>query len=224
MIHGLTFKEYIDEEKEKLSEMTKAEKIDYFKEYYLKTCIVAFICLILLIWFGVEMVLSFRHVIVTGGVIGAQINEEGQDFLQDDYMEYLGRSKAFYKVNFASYIILDENDPSTIMALEAELATNSYNYLISTEEGLQFVAETECLADLDEVLDNKLKEQVSDRIVYRKIGESGEEKAAAIDITDTAFAKEYLLAGDNVYFILTGKEVDYEHGLDVLRYILRKTS
>ncbi|MBO6166263.1 MAG: hypothetical protein J6O17_07870 [Eubacterium sp.] len=224
MIHGLTFKEYIDEEKQKLSEMTKAEKKDYFKEYYLKTCIVAFICLILFIWFLTELVLSFRHVIVTGGVIGAQINEDGSNFLQDDYMEYLGRSKAFYKVNFAPYIILDENDPSTVMALEAELATNSYNYLISTEKGLQFVLATECLADLDEALDKKLKDSVSDRIVYMKIGESGEEIAAAIDITDTAFAKEYLLAGDNVYFILTGKAEDYEHGLDVLRYILRKTS
>ena len=36
MIHGLTFKEYVEEEKTKLSEMNKAEKIDYFKEYYLK--------------------------------------------------------------------------------------------------------------------------------------------------------------------------------------------
>ena len=47
MIHGLTFKEYVEEEKTKLSEMNKAEKIDYFKEYYLKLCIFAVVVLIL---------------------------------------------------------------------------------------------------------------------------------------------------------------------------------
>ena len=40
MIHGLTFKEYVEEEKQKLGEMSKEEKIDYFKEYYLKTVII----------------------------------------------------------------------------------------------------------------------------------------------------------------------------------------
>lgn len=221
MIHGLTFKEYIEEEKQKLSEMDKAEKKSYFKEYYLKTCIVALICLALFMWFLVEMLLSFRHVVVTGGVIGAQINHEGEKYLSDDYMEYLGKSGLFNKVNFAPYIILDENDPSTVMALEAEIATNSYNYLITTEKGLQFITQMECLADLDETLDSKLKEKLSDRFVYRKLGDSGEEKAAAIDITDTAFAKEYLLAGENIYFILTGKTEEYEKGMDVLRYMFR---
>ena len=40
MIHGLTFKEYIEEEKEKIGEMTKAEKKSYFIDYYLKYCII----------------------------------------------------------------------------------------------------------------------------------------------------------------------------------------
>ena len=38
MIHGLTFKEYVEEEKQKFGEMTKAEKWSYFKDYYLKLC------------------------------------------------------------------------------------------------------------------------------------------------------------------------------------------
>jgi hypothetical protein len=224
MIHGLTFKEYVAEEKEKFSEMTKEEKISYFKEYYLKLCIFAFICLIFLLWFLTDMILSFRHTISTGGVIGAEISEEGTNYLTEDYMKYLDKSKVFNKIDFAPNVYLDKSDSQTVMALQAELATNTYNYLISTETGLDFVADTECLADLNEVLDDEMKNLLADKIVYKKIGESGEEIAAAIDITDTAFTKEYISAGGKVYYIITGKSNDYESGLNVLKYLLQKTS
>jgi hypothetical protein len=36
--------------------------------------------------------------------------------------------------------------------------------------------------------------------------------------------KEYIITGEPVYFIITGKPEDYEAGLNVLKYILLKES
>ena len=66
MIHGLTFKEYVEEEKTKLSEMTKAEKIDYFKEYYLKLTIVLFIVLVLIVWFVIDIARNIKMTLLRG--------------------------------------------------------------------------------------------------------------------------------------------------------------
>lgn len=224
MIHGLTFKEYIEEEKEKIGEMTKAEKKSYFIDYYLKYCIAAVVILGLLVWIGIDFGRAMRHTIVTGGVIGAHLSEEGTTYLTDDYMTYLDKSTFSNKIDFASYIILDDEDYQTYTVFQAELAVNRYNYLITTKKGLAFVAQCECLADLDPILDDELKQKVSDKIFRAKLGESGAMIAAAVDISDTAFAKDYLIAGEPIYFIITGQTDDYESGLDVLRYILRKES
>ena len=222
MIHGLTLKEYIEEEKTKLGEMNKEEKIDYFKEYYLKLCIFAGIVLILLIWLLVDIGLNMRHSVVTGGVVNTTLTDEGQMFLGDDYLKSLELSKLTNKVYLAPDIFLDDDDPQSYTVFQAELATNSYNYLITDEKGLEFIVELECLADLDGVLDAETSGQVSDKKIYRKLKESGTEIAAAIDISDTAFAKEYINSGDNVYFVISGKEKEYDAGLDMLHYILKK--
>ena len=46
--------------------------------------------------------------------------------------------------------------------------------------------------------------------------------AAAIDITDTAFAKEYIESGGKVYFVISGKEKEYDSAVAMLKYILER--
>ena len=222
MIHGLTFKEYVEEEKQKLSEMTKEEKVDYFKEYYLKMVIVAGVVLVLVIWLLIDIGLGFRRNVITGGVINTTLNEEGKSFLSDDYMSYLELGKVTNKVYLAPDIFIDDDDPQSYTVLQAELATNTYNYLITDNKGLGFAAQLDVAADLDQVLDSELAQRVSDKKVYRKSGETGTEIAAAIDITDTAFTKNYVEAGDKVYFVITGAPDDYDRALKMLEYILDK--
>ena len=222
MIHGLSFKEYVEEEKAKFGEMTAAEKKDYFKEYYLKQCIFAFIILILLIWFLVDISVNFKHTVCSGGVINTKISEEGAGFLKEDYLKLLNKKTFTNKVDLAADIFLDKEEPQTYTVFQAELAINSYNYLITDKNGLDFILSTECLADMGTVLDEDLKKTVGDKIVRGELGESKKEIEAAIDITDTAFVKEYITSGDKVYFVITGKEDEYNLGLDVLRYILNK--
>lgn len=222
MIHGLTFKEYIEEEKAKLGEMTKAEKKSYFVDYYLKYCILAFVLLLLLIWIVYDFARAMRNTVVTGGVVGMTLSEEGTAFMTDEYLEYLGLSDKSNKIDFASYIILDDEDYQTYTMFQAELATNSYNFLITTKKGMAFVAQCECLADLNDVLDDELKQSLSDKIFRANLGESGKKIAAAIDISDTAFVKDYIISAEPVYFIVAGKPEEYESALNILKYILSK--
>lgn len=222
MIHGLTFKEYVDQEKEKWSEMSKAEKVSYFKEYYLKTCIVAFVVLLLLLWFCVDMAHNMRNLVVSGGVLNLQINDEGRKFLQEDYMASLNLSEKSNKIDFAGDMFLNKEQPDTYTVFQAEMAAATFNYVIADKDGLDYIARIECIADMDEAMDAELKNQVASRIVYKKYGESDTEVACAIDITDTNFAKEYITSAGPVYFVLSGKMDDYQLGLDVLKYILSK--
>ena len=222
MIHGLTFKEYVEEEKQKLGEMSKEEKIDYFKEYYLKMVIFAVIVLILLIWLLIDVGLGFRGNVVTGGVVNTKLSEEGSLFLSDEYMTYLNASKLTKKVDLAPDIFIDDDDPQSYTIFQAELATNTYNYLITDEKGLAFATQLEVVANLDEILESDLSQKLSDKIVYRKSGDNGTEIAAAIEITDTAFTKNYVNSGGKVYFVITGNPDEYGKALKMLEYILEK--
>lgn len=220
MIHGLTFKEYIEEEKLKFSEMTKDEKVEYFKDYYLKPCIVGVVVFALLVWLILDLTLNMKNSVVTGGVVNLELSEEGSEYLGDKYLEYLELSSRKNRADLAPDIFLDREEPQTFTLFQAELATNTYNYLITDEKGLDFVADIECLADLDKTLDPDLSQKLTDKKIYRKSGESDTEIAAAIDITDTAFTKDYIRTGERVYFVISGKEEDYSSGLKVLSYIL----
>ena len=222
MIHGLTMKEFVEEEKTKLGEMTKEEKKEYFKDYYLKNVIIAGIILVLLIWLMVDIGLNMRHSVVTGGVVNLELSNEGSSFLKEDYMKYLKLGSMTNKVDLAPDIFLDKEEPQSYTLFQAELATNTYNYLITDETGLGFVAGIECLADLDKTLEGDLSQMVSDKKVYRKLGESETEIAAAIDITDTAFTKNYVKSGDKVYYIISGDAEDYDSAINMLKYILEK--
>lgn len=222
MIHGLTFKEYVDQEKEKWSEMSKAEKVSYFKEYYLKTCIVIFVALLLLAWFIVDLAHNMRNLVVCGGVLNLQISDEGKAFLSEDYMAFLNLSEKSNKIDFAGDMFLNKEEPETYTVFQAEMAAGTFNYLITDKEGLDYIARIECTADMDEAMDSELKNQVGSKLVYRKYGESNTDVACAIDISDTAFAKEYITSKDTVYFVLSGKMDEYQSGLDVLKYILDK--
>ncbi|MCR5215216.1 MAG: hypothetical protein K6E10_12445 [Eubacterium sp.] len=222
MIPGLTFKENVEEEKTKISEMTKEEKKQYFKDYYLKKCIVALVALILLIWFIVDISGNFKHRLYTGGFVNSELSEEGQAYLNEEYMESLEISGMTNRVDLAPAIFLDKEDAQTFTVFQAELAVNSYNFIVTDKMGLDFILAKECAADLDQVLDEELKNKVGDKLVFGKLGESNTEIKAAIDISDTAFVKEYIKSGDKVYFVLTGKEEEYELGIDVLKYILDK--
>ena len=222
MIHGLTMKEFVEEEKTKLAEMTKEEKKEYFKDYYLKNVIIAGIILVLLIWLMVDIGLNMRHSVVTGGVVNLELSNEGSAFLKEDYMKYLKLGSMTNKVDLAPDIFLDKEEPQSYTLFQAELATNTYNYLITDETGLGFVAGIECLADLDKTLEGELSQMVSDKKVYRKLGESETEIAAAIDITDTAFTKNYVKSGDKVYYIISGDAEDYDSAINMLKYILEK--
>ena len=222
MIHGLTFKEYVDSEKEKLSEMTKAEKFAYFKEYYFKTCIVIVIGLALLTWFCIDMISSMKHVIVCGGVLNCYITDEGSAFLKEDYMTYLGASEKSNRVDFVSSILLTKEQPESYTMFQAEMAAGTYNYIITDKEGLDYIAKIECISDMNEAMSPELKSRVEANLVYKKYGDTDEEMAAAVDISDTAFAKKYITSKDTVYFVLLGKMDAYQSGLDVLKYILDK--
>ena len=222
MIHGLTMKEFVEEEKTKLGEMTKEEKKEYFKDYYLKNVIIAGIILVLLIWLMVDIGLNMRHSVVTGGVVNLELSNEGSSFLKEDYMKYLKLGSMTNKVDLAPDIFLDKEEPQSYTLFQAELATNTYNYLITDETGLGFVTGIECLADLDKTLEGELSQMVSDKKVYRKLGESETEIAAAIDITDTAFTKNYVKSGDKVYYIISGDAEDYDSAINMLKYILEK--
>ncbi|MBO4864243.1 MAG: hypothetical protein J5517_07745 [Eubacterium sp.] len=235
MIPGLTFKEYIAQEKEKLAEMTGEEKKQYFKDYYLKFVIGGVVVLILLIWFIVDISFSARPVAASGGMINLTLSDEGKTFLTDDYLEYLKLNPRTNQVQLASDIILSKGSETSytdFMAMQAELATNSYNYLIVNEEGLECCLEIDysMFEDPNKILDDDLKKALADKIGFHLMKEAESsgiketDKDApgcyAIDITGTEFVNKYITSNGSVYFLFTGSMDDYDRGMSVLRYIL----
>ena len=235
MIHGLTFKEYIEEEKAKIAEMDGKEKKQYFMDYYLKFIIGAVVILILLIWIIVDICISGRNAVASGGVVNLAISDEGKAFLTDDYLDHLGKSSFSNQSILAADIFLSDSSDTEyadFLTFQAQLATNTFNYLIVDETALQYCMELDysLFENPNKILDQDLKNAFSGRIAFHPLkkaegeeqGETGDGSPGvyAIDISDTDFAKKYITADGPVYFLFSGSVEEYDLGVSILKYIM----
>lgn len=213
-------KEFIDTELNKVSNMNKEQKWDYFKSYYLAKTVCAVICLVLLLWF-IKDTFFQKEIVSAGCVYGIDISEDEKLALTDGYIEY-------YRYNpkkYCAYVSTDNMFEGTEqqmdanaheMALFAQIAAGEIYYLILDKENFDMMANGEIYASLNDLFIDGLPEGIKDCTVELTDSETGELYPAAVDLKKSGL----LGANKDGYLVFTVGVRDKEFPKKFLAYLM----
>lgn len=213
-------KKLIDEELNKISNMPREQRWDYFKAYYLSKTIILLVGIVLLIWFVSDTIFQ-KEIVNSGCVYGVEISEEEKNALTEGYLN-------FYKYNpkkYCAYISTDnmfegteqQMDANTHeMALFAQIAAGEIYYLILDKDNLEKMASGGIYASLDDVFVDGLPEEVEGCEVELTDAESGNLYKAAIDLKKAGILKD----GREGYLVYTIGVKDKDYPVKLLKFLL----
>lgn len=216
MIGGITLSEYIAEEKSKLNEMSRREKISYFKSYYLGYLIAIVLGIILAVAFVHDAIIASKDELSSGIVMDLTLSKDGTRALTDGLKKYAGsKDDAF----ISNEMYFNSDDPTLETGIQAQLAAGSYDYAIASGKALKKVINYGVITGVSEAGAKELAEKYGCGIISLTDSD-GVTIDAAIDISGTEFVRKYVGEGVKVYFIFTGMTKSQKKGLLALEYIL----
>ena len=227
----MSFKEELKEEagneKRKLKEMSRQDKLWYIWEYY-KFHIAAVIGAIFLIYIiGTSIYNSTKETMVYCAVVNNYSEELNTDAFTVDFHDAMGYSKK-QEVNVESlYATYDGNASELVMAtlakLSALVAAQELDVMIADAENIDHYEAMDGFGNLEEILPAELLDQVQD-LIYYSTASDGSRIPVAIDISGTAFAQNNGITLKPAYFSILVNTKRMDHVLELLRYILTYSS
>lgn len=213
-------RENIKTELNKVKEMNKEQKWDYFKTYYLKISVISIICLILLIWFIKDTVFQ-KEIINAGCVYGVEITEEEQQILTDGYLKYLGlnpkKYDAFISIDNMFEGTVQQMDANTHeMALLAQIAGGQIYYMILDKDNLYMYENSGIYSSLDDLFPDGLPDRLNDGIEELTDPETGNSYPVAIDLSKAGLFND----GREAYLAFTIGIPNKEYPKKFLEYLL----
>ncbi len=217
-------KSFLKSEYEKLKKMSFKDKIWYIAEYYkfhlLFAGVTCFMVFSILFSVLTKKETVFHAVIINNPQTEYTFTEE----LTEDFRKHMEYDE---KVDFSlEHLMISsgENAPYDnymyIMKLQTYVGAKELDVILSDKTFIDGYSQQGFFANLEETLPPSLWEKVKDSAVYITDLETEQSFPAAIDISDTAFAKEYEFAGDSLLFSIVTNAPHAENSVAALEYIL----
>lgn len=212
-----------------LKPMTAKQRLEHLWMYYKPHALCALLVLFVLNFIIVAIVNQSKDVLISGMIVNITIDQEGYDYLLDDYHEDLapGDKSKVVELDYTAFgDMLDsefgQESYYASMIVSARVEGNMLEYMIMDEYSMKFYIPQEIYLDLREFFteDEIAELTAEDRLIYvRPEEEEGEEKQEpmpiAVDITDIPFAKDNVTSKGKVYFALSGTHRSLEMCHDV---------
>lgn len=203
----------------KITEMDREKRWDYFKTYYLKISIVILTGIVLFAWFIADTVFQKKGANM-GCAYAVELSEEQKKALTDGYLEYYDLSRKKYSAALATDNMFEGTDQqmdanSHEMALFAQIAAGEIYYLILDRDTLDLWANGGIYSRLEENFDSEELKELDDLAVDVKDYETGELYPTAIDLRKMGFLNE----NQEGYLVFTISRPDDEYPYRLLKYI-----
>lgn len=225
MVDGLTLRQTVKNEIEKIKGMTPKKRWEYFKTYYFVPSVIGIILLILLLFFIHDMKMGSREMLISGCFVNVETDAEGLLFLTDDYVSYCGKTQkdAVAQLSLGNTVDFFKENPldndSYEMALLTQICAGEYHYMVLDEDAFEHFAKLDIYADLEKTLSAAQQEKYADSLVYREAQEGQELAATAIMLSETELEKKCYLNPRNAYLVFIDVNQDIEKNRKFLDYI-----
>ena len=212
-------KQKIQDELNKISQMTREQKWEYFKSYYLVKTIALVIGLALFVWF-IKDTFFQKTPVNSGCVFGVEISDEERYALTEGYLDYYNYNHKKYCAYISTDNMFEGTDQqmdanSHEMALLAQVAAGEIYYFILDEENLNMLSNAGIYSSLDVLFSNGMPRRFENCAVEMNDPDSGEKYDAAIDLKKAGIFND----GREGYLVFTIGVPDSDYPSDFLNYL-----
>mgnify|MGYP003299915265 CR=1 FL=1 len=144
------FQRFVYEEKTKLSKMTTAkQKFQYFCDYYLVYVVLIIVLGGAIGWY-ISDIIRENNYVISGGLAGAAITEEGKQYVTEDFVTWAEykKSKKGRIVNVASASSETAEATLTDMSVFAAVKSGTYDYFIMSKYALGLYTDEDIFFDI----------------------------------------------------------------------------
>lgn len=214
-------KNHLQELKQTLATLSWKEKIEHLWIYY-KHVLLIVGAVVFAIWFVIHIVVSSNQVtLLTGTALNVYITDEGQTRIEQAVTQNGQVEGSAFLDEFpyldAEFLKLGFLDEQTATYLVTRISAQNLDYILMDQTVMDVVG-ISYFIDMREIF----PEEVLARwpLVYKEDPESGESIPIGLNITDTAFAQEYMLLSGNLYMTATAGTIHQEAFTQLADFIL----
>lgn len=142
--------------------MTKEEKRQYFKDYYLKFVLIGLVVLAILSYILYTLFKPPEKDVFYAGAFNMYLQIEQEESFKDDFGDYLGGKVNKDKIYFKSY----EDSFLSEMEVDNFFEKRRFDVFITNTDRFKSFATNDNYVDLSEVLPEDFLEKYKDRLVY----------------------------------------------------------
>lgn len=224
-----SLKELIVQEKERMKPMTPKKRLEHLWTYYSEYLWVVAVVVILLGAMITSLFNLSKDTLVTGMVVNVSLEQEGMNYLSEDYAEKIGAKKGreLVKLEYTTFETLTDDASSeqnyyAAMTVVAEVSAKKLDYILLDKTGMEFYITQAVYLDLREFFTEEELAQFAeeDRLIYAQEEGSEDKWVVAVDITETPFVKDNLLTEGPIYFALSGSAPNPDHCRGIWEHIL----
>lgn len=217
MAEGNSVKDEKRAQRAKFKSMSRGQKINYLRTYYLAPAIIVMLLFIFVLWFLLETFVFHKDVLIAGCTINVRISDETYDELTEDLLGYLGGNPAKEVVNLSkdNYVDYDSDEPMEgymdQTMLFTQIAAGEFSYMIIDKSALDNIYDSGYLADLGDLFGDDYLESKSLDLYVASI-DNGDECPVGIYLEDTQFKCDA--------YLVFAAFVDKEMAEKILEYII----
>ena len=185
----------IREQNAKLKNAPLKEKLAYFKEYYLKTTIIAVVAIIL-VGSMIYSMLTSPSDTAFAAYFYNNTGDLSDNGLIDGFVTYAGidtkKSNAY--IDTTMHYSPDGQNLDAYAMLEKSMAvitTGELDVVVGDTDTIDYFSNSECLHDITTILPEDLLDAFQDKLYYAKLGESDELTPVGIYVADAPKLNEY---------------------------------
>ena len=150
MPDGMTFKENIQNEKNKWNNMNWKQRFSYFKTYYMIPLIVILIIISVIVYLILQTLVFGKDIIMAGVVANFDLSDEAIESVETGYMDFVDGNTRKDCVNYYS-IFVSEEDYNSIMAIDTRIASSTIDFMIVDKEVYELLNGRSAYANLENV-------------------------------------------------------------------------
>lgn len=222
------FKEAWEKELERLRPMTPKQRVDHLWTYYKDYLWVAAVVVLLICAMISSIINLSKDVLVTGMMVNITIDQEGYNYLSEDYAQKIGAREGREKVRL-EYTAFDpltdqansEQSYYAAMTVVGEVSAEMLDYMILDKAGMEFYITQGVYMDLREFFTEEELAQFAqeDRLIYAQEEGSEDKWVVAVDITQLDFIRDNVTSEGPVYFALSGSAPNPDQCRDIWEHI-----
>lgn len=214
----------IREQNAKLKNAPLKEKLAYFKEYYLKTTLIAIVAIIFIGSLAYTMITAPEDTAFSA-VFFNDTGDSSNTTLADSFAEYAQIDTAKHEVYIdASLTYRDFSNASdmgtSISSYEAYaglektmamITTNELDIIAGDKEAFDYFCKADCFHDLTTILPTEVLDKFEDQLYYYTNAETGETRPVGIRINNAPkLVEHHYYVGDDAYlgFVINSNSLD----------------